>query len=585
MAINFPSNPNVNDTHVVGSTIWTWDGSSWNGVSHDPIEIATLTYPSVDGTAGQLLITDGAGNLSFGNLSSATLSTVSIDALSDVDITSVAPTDGQVLVWDNASSTFIPGSNAGYSDSSVDTHLNTSAATSNQVLSWDGADYAWVAQSSGGGGTLGASITGVEESFIVKSNATGTVVHDCNDGHIFYHRTPSADWTVNLTNLGLTNHYATAVTIIIQQGATAYIPNALQIGGTSTEIRWASDTTPTGNADSTDQVTFSIMTDGTTTFALGQLSTYGQGTGTLYAAVPTGSAIAWGGDRGVFGRREWDYFSITTQGTATTSTGSLLVDGVRIQTSLASNGTNGYIGGGYMNDSPQYTATIEYIVFAVPGDDAVDFADLTQARSFVSAASDSTRGLFSGGTYSGPYFSSVDYITFASPSNATLFGNLSVSDPLQQAGFEDGTYAFFHGTVSHASKQIDQFTVQTTGNATNFGNVIEEKYSSTGCSDATRGLIGGGVGPVSSYLDTIEYITMATPGNAQSFGSLAATKERLAACENGVYGVFSGGSSNLGSYNDLEYVTIQTAGNATTVGQLVQGGSGNTMWSGAGSAS
>jgi hypothetical protein len=281
MAINFPSNPNVNDTHVVGSTIWTWDGSSWNGVSHDPIEIATLTYPSVDGTAGQLLITDGAGNLSFGNLSPATLSTVSIDSLSDVDITSVAPTDGQVLVWDNASSKFIPGSNAGYSDSSVDTHLNTSAATSNQVLSWDGADYAWVAQSSGGGGTLGASISGVEESFSVIGNATGTVTHDCDNGHIFYHKTPSADWTVNLTNLGLTNNYATAVTIIIQQGATAYIPSALQIGGASTEIRWASDTTPTGNADSTDQVTFSIMTDGTTTFALGQLSTYGQGTGTF----------------------------------------------------------------------------------------------------------------------------------------------------------------------------------------------------------------------------------------------------------------------------------------------------------------
>ena len=319
MAINFPSNPNVNDTHVVGSTIWTWDGSSWNGVSHDPIEIATLTYPSVDGTAGQLLITDGAGNLSFGNLSPATLSTVSIDALSDVDITSVAPTDGQVLVWDNASSTFIPGSNAGYSDSSVDTHLNTSTATSNQVLSWDGADYAWVAQSSGGGGTLGASISGVEESFSVIENATGTVTHDCDNGHIFYHKTPSADWTVNLTNLGLTNHYATAVTIIIQQGATAYIPSALQINGTSTGIRWASDTTPTGNADSTDQVTFSIMTDGTTTFALGQLSTYGQGTGTLSAPVTPSSSLAWQGDRAIFkegGNSTLHWMSIQTGGSA-----------------------------------------------------------------------------------------------------------------------------------------------------------------------------------------------------------------------------------------------------------------------------
>ena len=44
-----------------------------------------------------------------------------------------------------------------YTNADVDTHLNTSSATTNQVLSWSGTDYAWVAQTGGSGGatTLG----------------------------------------------------------------------------------------------------------------------------------------------------------------------------------------------------------------------------------------------------------------------------------------------------------------------------------------------------------------------------------------------------------------------------------------------
>jgi len=48
-------------------------------------------------------------------------------------------------------------SGAAYTDASVDTHLNRSSATTGQVLSWSGTDYAWVAQTGGSGGatTLG----------------------------------------------------------------------------------------------------------------------------------------------------------------------------------------------------------------------------------------------------------------------------------------------------------------------------------------------------------------------------------------------------------------------------------------------
>lgn len=82
-----------------------------------------------------------------------------IDDLSDVDTSTAAPTDGQVLAWDNTASKWEPAtvtSGSSYGDSDVDTHLNTSTASANEVLSWTGSDYDWVAQSSGGGG--GASV-------------------------------------------------------------------------------------------------------------------------------------------------------------------------------------------------------------------------------------------------------------------------------------------------------------------------------------------------------------------------------------------------------------------------------------------
>lgn len=69
--------------------------------------ISTFTLPTVDGSNGQVLTTDGSGTLSFAE---------------------------------------------SYSNSDVDAHLNTSTAANNQVLSWTGADYDWVDQSAGGGG-------------------------------------------------------------------------------------------------------------------------------------------------------------------------------------------------------------------------------------------------------------------------------------------------------------------------------------------------------------------------------------------------------------------------------------------------
>ena len=51
MAINFPNNPSVNDTHTVGGTTYTWDGTVWitGTISSPTFELLTDTTPQLGG--------------------------------------------------------------------------------------------------------------------------------------------------------------------------------------------------------------------------------------------------------------------------------------------------------------------------------------------------------------------------------------------------------------------------------------------------------------------------------------------------------------------------------------------------------
>jgi hypothetical protein len=113
---------------------------------------------------------------------------------------------------------------------------------------------------------------GVHEKFQALVDATGTVTHDCSNGHVFYHTSPDANWTANFANLNLSTSYVTAVSLVIVQGATGYYPNAVQIGGVGQTINWQGNTTPIASSSRTDVVTFSILNNSGTYTVLGQLT-------------------------------------------------------------------------------------------------------------------------------------------------------------------------------------------------------------------------------------------------------------------------------------------------------------------------
>lgn len=136
-------------------------------------------------------------------------------------------------------------------------------------------------------GTEGLAITGnisatgitkveqIHEIFTTKTSATGIVTHDCSTGQVFSHSSISANFTANFTNLNLNTGYATAITLVLNQGGTAYIPNAVQIGGVSQTINWQGGSAPSGNANKKDVVSFSILNSSGTYTVLGQLTSFG----------------------------------------------------------------------------------------------------------------------------------------------------------------------------------------------------------------------------------------------------------------------------------------------------------------------
>ena len=87
----------------------------------------------------------------------------------------------------------------------------------------------------------------------------------------------------------------------------------------------------------------------------------------------------------------------------------------------------------------------------------------------------------------------------------------------------------------------------------------------------SRGLFGGGYTPTA--INTINYITIETAGNAIDFGDLTYTDSNV--CSSGASRTramwFGGGTEPNLENDNIDYVTIATLGNATDFGDLSDG--------------
>ena len=143
-----------------------------------------------------------------------------------------------------------------------------------------------------------------------------------------------------------------------------------------------------------------------------------------------------------------------------------------------------------------------------------------------------------------------------------------------------GRAVFGGGFASDYSNVIDYITIQSAGNASDFGDLIEARYGICGSSSSTRGLKWQGMPypGTTNGTQSIDYITIASTGNASDFGDCAHLNKRCAAIANDTRSVKAGGS---GVNQDLmEYVTIASTGNATTFGDLLDSTNNGDMGGG-----
>ena len=100
-------------------------------------------------------------------------------------------------------------------------------------------------------------------------------------------------------------------------------------------------------------------------------------------------------------------------------------------------------------------------------------------------------------------------------------------------------------------------------------------------SDGTTGIFGGGM-TSSARVDTIDYLTIDTSSNASDFGNLTQARQYAGACSDGTKAVWGGGyyQSPLYGVNIIDYVTISSTGNASDFGDLTADRSGVSSCSG-----
>ena len=219
--------------------------------------------------------------------------------------------------------------------------------------------------------------------------------------------------------------------------------------------------------------------------------------------------------------------------------------------------------------------TIDYITIATPGN-ATDFGDNTVTTMYCRALSNGSRAVNAGGYIPSTAASTnvMSYVETALTGNATDFGDLSLARERFGAcsngtrGLFAGGYAQGGGVTPGNRDTIDYITVATTGNATDFGNLTSTTTGTSGVADATYGVFA--LGNTGSYVNTIEYVTIDTTGNSADFGDATVAKGSRAACSDTTRGIFAGGDSGAAStyVNVIDYITIATTGNATDFGDL-----------------
>lgn len=288
-AINFPNNPNIGDTFAAAGKEWQWDGTSWN-LLNVVNSLHAATHESggsdeVELAQSQIinLTTDLSNKASASSLSNHISATTDVHGISN-SASLVYTNDSRLsdsrTPLAHAASHSASGSDAITVAQSQVTDLTTDLSAKAPLASptFTGTPAAPTA-------TVGTNTTQISTTAYVRAELTyetttdltvsaNATTMDIATGNVgFVASGPTANWTVNFTNVPAVNGQTITATIFVTQGATGYIPSTVQIGGVGQTIKWqgGSTPTPTSSSGKIDAFSFSMIRRGGTWTVLGSM--------------------------------------------------------------------------------------------------------------------------------------------------------------------------------------------------------------------------------------------------------------------------------------------------------------------------
>jgi hypothetical protein len=230
----------------------------------------------------------------------------------------------------------------------------------------------------------------------------------------------------------------------------------------------------------------------------------------------------------------------------------------------------GYTAG---SNSPVATNVIDKYSYTSQAN-ATDVGDLITTGGRQAGHKSETHGYASGGNPAG---SNIEKYSFASDGNAVDAGyDLSVSK-IFGAGASSLTHGYSAGGSSSGSvatgDTIDKFSYSGSSNATDVGNLSQQRSRPSGHTSQTHGYIAGGANAAeNTFYNVIDKYSFASNGNATDVGDLTTLRATEAGGSSSTtHGFCSGGYKSGGSMssNVIDKWSFASDGNATDVGDLL----------------
>ena len=158
----------------------------------------------------------------------------------------------------------------------------------------------------------------------------------------------------------------------------------------------------------------------------------------------------------------------------------------------------------------------------------------------------------------------IDFVEIKTTGNASDYGDLVTS--FVHSGGSGGITLIAHG---NQAAECSQKNFLTTGDTSTFGDLTADRYGTGNASNRIRTLAGGGFALASeTRYDVIDYVNNASLGNFADFGNLSVVNFSAAGLADPTRAVFNGGETSSARVNTQEFVTIASTGNVTDFGNL-----------------